>query len=240
MTQAGNQDLDLAFARQAEHAETQEEPETGEQVVRELLKKNPTMTGHVPLVDGKLAPVDFEGVQRMAKMVVSSGMAPQGVESAADATLVLLAGMEAGLSVGMTLKNVMVVNRRPAIWGDAALALVRRSRHCESVNEVVSGSGDQMVATCTCRRRGQSEPIVRTFSVADAKAAGLWGKSGPWKSYPARMLQMRARGFALRDAFPDALMGLAIAEEERDIFDASQMAATKGPSNDVPPPEEGV
>jgi hypothetical protein len=55
------------------------------------------------------------------------------------------------------------------------------------------------------------------FSVADAKKASLWGKAGPWQSYPDRMLQMRARGFGLRDKFADALRGLSIAEEAMDI-----------------------
>lgn len=44
----------------------------------------------------------------------------------------------------------------------------------------------------------------------------LWGKSGPWQQYPKRMLQMRARGFALRDKFADVLGGLISAEEARD------------------------
>jgi predicted ATPase len=52
--------------------------------------------------------------------------------------------------------------------------------------------------------------------VADAKKAGLWGKTGPWSQYSKRMLQLRARGFALRDAFPDVLKGLVTAEEAQD------------------------
>jgi hypothetical protein len=52
--------------------------------------------------------------------------------------------------------------------------------------------------------------------VEDAKRASLWGKSGPWTQYPKRMLQLRARGFALRDAFPDILRGLVTAEEAQD------------------------
>jgi hypothetical protein len=45
----------------------------------------------------------------------------------------------------------------------------------------------------------------------------FWGKQGgPWTQYPRRMLQMRARGFALRDAFPDVLRGLVTAEEAAD------------------------
>jgi hypothetical protein len=50
----------------------------------------------------------------------------------------------------------------------------------------------------------------------DAKRAGLAGKSGPWSQYPARMLALRARGFALRNAFADALRGLVTAEEAQD------------------------
>jgi hypothetical protein len=56
-------------------------------------------------------------------------------------------------------------------------------------------------------------PLARTFSVADAIRAGLWRKPGPWCDYPRRMLQMRARAFALRDAFPDVLGGLYLREE---------------------------
>ena len=50
----------------------------------------------------------------------------------------------------------------------------------------------------------------------DAKRAGLWTKAGPWQTYPRRMLQMRARSFALRDAFPDVLKGLISVEEALD------------------------
>jgi hypothetical protein len=80
----------------------------------------------------------------------------------------------------------------------------------------MSGEGDKLVATCTAIRVG-AEPVVRSFSVEDAKKAGLWGKAGPWQQYPKRMLQMRARGFAVRDAFPDVLRGLITAEEAADI-----------------------
>lgn len=73
-----------------------------------------------------------------------------------------------------------------------------------------------MVAVCVAVRQGASAVTAR-FSVADAKKAGLWGKQGPWQQYPARMLQLRARGFALRDAFPDVLRGIISAEEARDM-----------------------
>ncbi len=76
--------------------------------------------------------------------------------------------------------------------------------------------GDARQGWCEVTRRGEA-PQRRTFSVADAKRAGLWGKSGPWTQYPDRMLQLRARGFAIRDVFPDALRGVMTREEAEDM-----------------------
>ena len=66
-------------------------------------------------------------------------------------------------------------------------------------------------------RKGEEDnPTVETFTVRDAKRAGLWGKAGPWTQYPRQMLFNRARAFAYRHAFPDALMGMRFREEEED------------------------
>ena len=49
----------------------------------------------------------------------------------------------------------------------------------------------------------------------DAREGGLYPAkpAAAWCKYPKRMLQMRARAFCLRDAFPDVLRGLYVAEE---------------------------
>lgn len=151
------------------------------------------------------------------KMVADSEFAPKDFRGKpASCVLAIQAGAEIGLSPMQALQSIAVVNGRPSIFGDAALAVVKASPVCEYVSESVEGDGESMVATCTAKRRGYPEPTVVRFTVADAKKAGLWGKSGPWSQYPRRMLQMRARGFALRDAFPDALRGMVTAEEASD------------------------
>lgn len=151
------------------------------------------------------------------KMVAESDFAPKDFRGKpASCVLAIQAGAEIGLSPMQALQSIAVVNGRPSIFGDAALAVVKACPVCEYVTETVEGDGEQMVATCTAKRRGYPQPTVVKFTVADAKKAGLWGKSGPWTQYPKRMLQMRARGFALRDAFPDALRGMVTAEEAGD------------------------
>jgi hypothetical protein len=164
-----------------------------------------------------LALASFDDAYRFATMVAKSDFAPKDFKGKPESCLLAIQhGSEIGLSPMQSLQNIACINGRPAIWGDAALAVAMASPVCESVTESIDGEGDNMVATCTAKRRGYEKPTVVRFSVADAKKAGLWGKSGPWSQYSKRMLQLRARGFALRDAFPDVLKGLVTAEEAQD------------------------
>jgi hypothetical protein len=159
----------------------------------------------------------MDDAYRFAKMVASSEFPPKDFRGKPESCLLAIqAGSEVGLSPMQSLQSIAVINGRPSIWGDAAMALVQASPVCEYVREYTEGDGDNLVAVCEAKRRGYPAPTVVRFSVADAKKAGLWGKSGPWQQYPARMLALRARGFALRNAFADALRGLITAEEAQD------------------------
>jgi len=154
---------------------------------------------------------------QFADMAARSVMVPKDFQGKPEnIMLAVQMGSEIGLAPMQALQNIAVINGRPAVWGDAMLGLCKASEFCEDVIETIAGEGDKMVATCIAKRYGK-EPVVRTFSHDDAKQAGLIGKSGPWSQYKSRMLQMRARGFALRDAFPDVLRGLIAAEEAQDI-----------------------
>ncbi|WP_146140147.1 hypothetical protein [Alsobacter soli] len=156
----------------------------------------------------------------LAKAVVASRMAPKGLETPEACMVAILHGLEVGLTPLMALQRIAVIDGRPTIWGDAALALVRSSGQCRLIKEWVQGEGpDDWTACCAVQRRSEPEALTRQFSVADAKQAGLWGQPGPWSGYPRRMLQMRARAFALRDGFADVLGGLYLREEFEDRAD---------------------
>lgn len=164
-----------------------------------------------------LALTTMADAMKFGEMIANSDFAPKDFRGKpASCVLAIQAGAEIGLSPMQSMQSIAVVNGRPSIYGDAALAVAKASPVCEYVTETIEGDGDQMVAICTAKRRGYPAPTVSRFSVADAKRAGLWGKSGPWSQYSRRMLQMRARGFALRDCFPDVLRGLVTAEEAQD------------------------
>lgn len=158
----------------------------------------------------------MEDAFRFAKCVVESGFAPKGLEKPESVLIAIQHGYELGMKPMAALQNIALINGRPGIYGDAALALVRASGLLESYAQEVTGLADDRKAVVIVKRVGQ-EPMTSTFSVANAKTANLWGKQGPWTQYPERMLLFRARGFALRDAFGDVLKGLRTVEELRDI-----------------------
>ena len=164
-----------------------------------------------------LALQSFDDAFRFAKMVAASEFAPKDFKGKPESCLLAIQhGSEVGLSPMQSLQSIAVINGRPTIWGDAALALVQACSVCEYVREYLEGEGDSLTAVCEAKRQGYPAPTTVRFSVADAKKASLWGKTGPWTQYPSRMLQLRARGFALRNAFADALRGLVTAEEAQD------------------------
>ena len=135
-------------------------------------------------------------------------------------------GYEVGLAPMQALQNISVINGKPTIWGDSALALCKAHPDYRGCNEYIEGE----VAVCEIKRQlrdVQVETTKRTFSVAEARTAGLLNKGGAWKLYPNRMLALRARGFALRDAFPDALKGIITTEEAQDYPEQKKTSAVE-------------
>lgn len=174
------------------------------------------------------APATLDEAMRFSDMLASSSMVPKAYQGKPQDILVCVQwGYEMGLAPMQALQNIAVINGKPSVYGDAAMALVQASPVCEDIEEFFEGEGTpNPVAVCVAHRKGR-KPVTAKFSVEDAKRAGLWGKQGPWQAYPKRMMQMRARGFALRDAFPDVLKGLITAEEAQDYPDEAKPRAAK-------------
>lgn len=197
-------------------------------VQRELITTNQDGTLDVSVTDnspkillGVVVCDSMKQVMSMSRHYIRAGMIPRGLEgkSVSETESRVAVAIEYGLNIGLTplqaLGSVMIVNNRPCLWGDAPMSMVAQHKDYGGTEVKWIGQGDELTVSFTVFRiiRDVPNPYTTTFSVADAKKAGLWGKPGPWSSYPKRMMLIRARAFALRDAFPDALRGAGIAEE---------------------------
>lgn len=161
-----------------------------------------------------LTPSNLKEAMEYATIIANSAMVPKTYQGkAGDILVAVQMGAELGLKPIQALQNIAVINGKPSVYGDALLALVQAHPSFEDIKEWYDEKTN--TAFCTVKRKNQTEHTV-SFSIEDAKKAGLWGKSGPWTQYPKRMMQMRARGFALRDKFADALGGLITVEEAQD------------------------
>jgi hypothetical protein len=188
-------------------------------------------------------PTDLPSAYQLAKYIAASGLAPRDIKTAEAIFTAIQLGAEVGLTPMASLQNIAVVNGRPTIWGDAQLGLVRASGLLIKFSETYEGTygEDGFKAVCKAGRINEDEITINEFSIADAKQAGLWGKDGPWKTNPKRMLKMRARAFTLRDKFTDILKGLYATEELQGVkMVEDQNASVAALNAEFNPPSQPV
>lgn len=185
-----------------------------------------------------MIPQSPEEYSRMARLLMDAGCVPASYESrlndANEVRAKLIIGLMKSVEIGVPpitgLNGIMIVNNRPSVWGDLAVSLIQRSGTLEKMevrtigpkpepNAQLDKWPDEFGYRVMMWRVGQDNAYVGEFTVADAKRATLWmnHKKQPWVKYPLDMLFNRARAKAMRMGFADALHGLGIVEEERDI-----------------------
>ena len=187
----------------------------------------PKSGGHIQA----FIPQSIEELKWIAGMILESGLAPETFKGdLKKITIAILKGLEVGLPPLTAVSTIAVINGRASIWGDGAIALVQSKNLIERmlITEIGIEGGpfnDAYGFHAQIWRRGQELAYQGKFTVADAKMAKLWGIPGKpiWIQYPQRMLKIRATTYALRDGFADALMGLSIVEEVRDIPQAATL-----------------
>lgn len=184
-----------------------------------------------------IMPKSFKDVMELAMVYSKSGLVPAAMVGKPEAcAIAIMHGLELGVSPSQSVNNIMVVNGRPSVWGDLMLALALGSGQLEDFMEDDPALAlQQGYGKCTCKRNGANNPVTRTFSLEDAKRAGLVTKD-VWRNYPGRMLMFRARSWALRDCIPHVLKGL-IMREEVDDYEVKIMSQPEMPKKRMETPQ---
>ena len=210
----------------------------GEAAPRTLPSVAPPLAGGRRIVP--IIPQSLAEVRQLAETISRSGAAPKSYRSDNGAgpvnidmvSAAILVGLEVGLAPMAALTGIVMLDDGPVIWGDARDGLVAASGLLVDMKEemTVDDSGLFLSATCTVWRKDRQTPITQTVTRSQAELAG-WLQNEVWQTNPNRMAQMRAKGWANRDAFPDVLKGLKVYDEENDFIDVtSRGAATTAPA----------
>jgi hypothetical protein len=162
-----------------------------------------------------LVPQTIEDMWRLSQYIVASGLAPQSFKKPEQVFVAIQMGAELGLPPVQSLNSIAVINGRASIWGDASIAMVRRSSVCKSLTSRHEGEGETRVCIVT-GIRDNGDKSEQRFGYKDAKRAGLLSRD-TYRNYPDRMYFHRAFGYVAHELFPDLLMGMNLAEEQQDI-----------------------
>lgn len=178
---------------------------------------------------GIIAPADASEEARFAQMMLTTRVLPECFVTREQVMLAMQMLRTLGVPPAIGIRQVMVVNNVLAIWGELPKAACQHQieaweefRFTEDYKPISFENRNlhetPFGAVARVKRRGEDRTVEGYFTIPQARAAGLFGRKGPWTTYTDRMLQMRARSRALKDAFPDILSGVAIAEYDYNIL----------------------
>ena len=157
---------------------------------------------------------DLVALQSISKELAQSRL--HAHRNPADVMFVILAGESLGLNAATALMNIYNVNGMPSMKADLKLALAKR--HPEYAGCEIDANTERCIVKMKRRNEnGTEEAITSTFTIDDAKRAGLFPKKDNWRMYPQRMLKARAISYAVNDLFPDIVFGMLSSEEAQDI-----------------------
>lgn len=170
------------------------------------------MNSNLPAVRRELTPSVWQMIEAVAPAMHKARLF--GVSSPEQAMAIMLKGHELGLALSASFEFVQVVEGKPALSPRGALALIITSPLNAGVK--IEDLTDKNGAPTGCRvwmKRTNGFEHTVTWTMEDAKRAGLVKGGSGWEKYPANMLKWRAVGFCADVVFPDVIGGLKRADE---------------------------
>ena len=164
---------------------------------------------------------------------------PQNLRNREDVRAVLYAGWEVGVKPMTALRHFFVVNGK--VEPDAQImAGIVTAHEADARFEIVQLTAD----SCTMRliRPSKRLKVEYTYALADAKAAGLLSKGGPWTQYPKDMMRWAATKRLCRVYAPDLINSVSVAgvnqamegvEPEEDFIDMPAADISSLPASDL-------
>lgn len=186
------------------------------------------------------SPQGMEQGMACARMLAASTLMPEALRGKpSDIFVILMTGHELDISPMQAIRSINVIKGKAVMSSDLMAALVqRRSSVCEYFR-LVESTPER--ATYETKRRGHPEPVRLSYTLAEAKAAGLLGKDN-WRNHGTAMLRARSSGALARAVYPDLVHGMYVEDEGEEIArDEAVAYAAPAPvdaAGDAPPPAE--
>lgn len=166
-----------------------------------------------------IAPKDLEEAKSLSTTLSKASLLPEALRGKeADVLMIIMTGAELNLAPMQAIRAIDVIKGRPAIKSEAMVALVRARK--DVCRYLKCDFSDASKATWSTQRTDDPSPTTLTFTMEQAKAAGLTS-SEMYRKFPDTMLRWRAASMLIKMVYSDIILGLYSDEEaqtfERDI-----------------------
>lgn len=153
--------------------------------------------------------------KRQYGALAAGGFLPKGC-SKEEGFARIVAGAQMGLKPIQALNGIAMINGHPTLHSDSIPCVVMASGLVKGMKYAFTGEGDTLACTFYIKRKGVAEYQEWTYSMEDAKKAGLLNNP-TWKAHPKKMLFNRARTWCMRNTFPDVIGNIYTKEEIEDV-----------------------
>lgn len=171
-------------------------------------------------------------IQALAPVVAAARMFGVTQEQAA---VVMLKGHELGIGLAAAFEFIHVIDGKPSLSPKGMLAMIYRSKDVSvELKRLTDPKGIFTGYQCTMRRQSTGMSHTVTWTLDDAKRAGLIKPKGNWESYPENMCLWRAVGYAADVVCPDLSGGMIRPEELGAIVDDAGDPVIEGEATPVP------
>jgi len=153
----------------------------------------------------KYEPQNVQEALEVAPRLVGSRLLSKAINTPEAAFAIMATGHELGLGMMASLRSIHIIEGKPTLSADAIQALVvSRADKCEYFRMVES---TPTIATFSTKRVGHPSETTLSFTIEEARLAGVTGKDN-WRKYPSAMLRARCIAALGRLVYPDLILGV--------------------------------
>jgi len=161
---------------------------------------------------------------RLVKTFMKGTAFPKTIDTNEKAIAAWQVATSLGLPPIVVMQNLAFVHGSISMWGQLPKALAHRTGQLEEFELIYFDHSQKVISLANKNlqedvwgsvvqmRRTKSAKNEYFFTEVEAKQAGLFNKKGPWQQYKKIMYGRRAMGHGIKFEFPDAIMGVPIAE----------------------------
>lgn len=153
--------------------------------------------------------IDWTEIRAVCSAAIKAGILPKSIQREEQAVAIALKSRELGIPPMQGFSQIHMIQGVASCSAQLMLALAYRHLPEFDLNVVESTATK---ATIEFRRDAKRTPVRLTYTIEQAKAAGLTGKDN-WRNHPDDMLRNRVVSKGLRIVAPDVFAGLYLPDE---------------------------